>query len=637
MRVDKELLIKQHFWILLALFLILWLVAVVMIKTSAAAAGGKAKSDFDSSKAGITGAEGKSSKNDTFNAPWNEYGKTYRGQKEKVWGDAWNIQKDMFDWPYNSETPLNELKYYDDKIEYNHMVTYKDDLWKKQYMHLEDMVAPVPFAGGYSGFVRIMTPGFSGISGAPGGPSAPAVGGPGESTAAETAVWDNFWQRLPTEEECWLAQEDFWVKRELLRIIHDAVENVARFTEVKDEKKAELPQGIYARHLFRNNLWEIDFQIEQQGRQWIISDRGTIKNLHPAHFTVPLSASPTSGGLHFVVKQENKKYPFRIDGEPLAYEATAPFRQRWKVDSIDFKKPFELEQDFEPANSPVRVIVDIQLGKQSHRTASMPMMMSITNKPAAPDSGGGQAAPPAGAAPKGPAVAAGQSGVEDFTPNRLPRKRYIFRTEQCRHIPIAMHLIVDQTHMHEVLVAMSNSRLRVQTTQVEFRHYTGFHSAGAQTVSDTGRAVATEEDQNLVELAVYGIATLYERYPPKAAATPPPPAGTSPAPQGQPAAGKAATPPTGAAPPAKGTDAGKAGAPPTGGGPGPGKAPPPSGGSAPQGTAGKAGEVGKSAAPPAGTAPPTGKPADPGKPTDSSKSADPAKPADANGAEPKKP
>jgi hypothetical protein len=624
MRVDKEILIKQHFWILLGLFLILWVASVVMIETSASAAGGKAKADFETAKTNITGAESKPSKNDTFNAPWIEYGKAYKAQKDKVWSDAWNVQKDMFDWPHDSETHLEVLKYYDDKIEYFDRMTYKNKLWKKQFQRLAEEVAPVQFAGGQAGFVRIMMPGF-----ATGGGTAPTAGGGQDNPAAGKAdsAFDNFWQHVPTEEECWLAQEDFWVKRELLRVIRDAVADVARFHEVKENgKDPELPPGIAVRRIFRNNLWEVDFQVEQKGRQqWYISDKGTIKNLHPAHFTVPLSASPSSGGLGFVIKQGDKKYPFRVDGEPLPYGATAPFRKKFQVDSINFNKPFQLEQDFEPANCPVRVILDIQLGTQSHRTAPMPLLPSITNKAAPPENPSAPAGgAPAGGAAKAPAgggqPAAGAAPADgDTTLNRFNRNRYIFRTEQVRHMPVALHVVVDINHMHEVLVAMSNSRLRVQTTQVQFRHLTGFRSGDLETKSDSGRSVATEEDQNLVELAVYGIASIYERFPPK---TPPGAAGagTTPPAGATPAAGTPAPGAPGATP----ATAGKAGAPPTGAG----KAgPPPTGAAAPA----KAGDAGKAGPTPAGTQPPA-------KAGDAAKPPEPVKPDEkAKGPEPKKP
>src|SRR5207253_1477158 len=50
----------------------------------------------------------------------------------------------------------------------------------------------------------------------------------------------------------------------------------------------------------------------------------------------------------------------------------------------------------------------------------------------------------------------------------LERNRYIIATDQARHLPIAMVLVVEQSHINDVLIAVANSPLRIQTTQVAF-------------------------------------------------------------------------------------------------------------------------------------------------------------------------
>lgn len=52
------------------------------------------------------------------------------------------------------------------------------------------------------------------------------------------------------------------------------------------------------------------------------------------------------------------------------------------------------------------------------------------------------------------------------TLNRINRLRYMTRTPECRHLPIALRVVVDQAHIHDVLAALSNSPLRTQITQV---------------------------------------------------------------------------------------------------------------------------------------------------------------------------
>ena len=48
--------------------------------------------------------------------------------------------------------------------------------------------------------------------------------------------------RTPDAEECWIAQEDFWVKRELLYVVKDAMQMAAHLDPVADASdKKETP------------------------------------------------------------------------------------------------------------------------------------------------------------------------------------------------------------------------------------------------------------------------------------------------------------------------------------------------------------------------------------------------------------
>ena len=157
----------------------------------------------------------------------------------------------------------------------------------------------------------------------------------------------------------------------------------------------------------------------------------------------------------------------------------------------------------------------------------------------------------------GMGAAGGQGGAQtpaNKTPNLfLDRERYLFVTDQSRHLPLAMTLAVDQSHLNEILVALANSKLRFQTTQVEFRRQPAGASASANSavgngipqlgmsgssgsyqsrenftgtpavpavggfgLPSAGTATAPPPDNpNLVELTIYGIASLYERPPEK--------------------------------------------------------------------------------------------------------------------------
>ena len=77
-------------------------------------------------------------------------------------------------------------------------------------------------------------------------------------------------------------------------------------------------------------------------------------------------------------------------------------------------------------------------------------------------------------------------GQDSLTsPHKLLRNRYLYVTKQCRHLPIAMLLVVEQEHIHDLLVALTDSKLRFQVTQIQFRHVKGIASTLPITVSDS--------------------------------------------------------------------------------------------------------------------------------------------------------
>ena len=108
-------------------------------------------------------------------------------------------------------------------------------------------------------------------------------------------------------------------------------------------------------------------------------------------------------------------------------------------------------------------------------------------------------------------------------------------TDQARHLPIAMVVVVEQAHLNDVLIAVTESPLCIQTTQIAFQHVTikgpkpppdpaaegNPRTTPGAPVGPLGTPLQVEEDDpNLLELTIYGIATLYERPKPKEA--PPP-------------------------------------------------------------------------------------------------------------------
>ena len=270
---------------------------------------------------------------------------------------------------------------------------------------------------------------------------------------------------------------------------------------------------------------------------------------------------------------------FTVQGEKVAWQQSRTFgsgKEKFEGFSVtaDPARPMQLEQIFDPTNTPIAAVEEIRIPYLSHRNANRPLVPTKPDRygkhdaatpgtgttpgvtpvpgvaavPGLPLAGSGLTPASSSGMPGGPMGAAGQT-VDDLTSNKtlnIHRNRYIFVTEQSRHLPVALTLTIDQSHLGDVLVAVANSRLRFQTTQVEFRrdHSGGQGGAtgkdrapgmpfpagssggsgpasspmpmtgpGFPTGANPAQAAVDEGNPNLVEVTIYGIASLYERPP----------------------------------------------------------------------------------------------------------------------------
>lgn len=468
---------------------------------------------------------------------------------------------------------------------------------------LKDLVTPTIFGESDTEFPSIMAPtmagGGDGGNGPPGrGPGAggkrdfmppPMSGGAGGAGAGTTflTVIDHKTHSdmaAPTPEEIWILQEDFWVKREMLNIIRTVLHNAALFkpVEVKaDEAKPEGVQKDAVVRRFTNGVWEFTLYVENAGGRSTLSSKSTLKNVSPDRAVRVVSEARGTKQLEFKLVQGDSSVTFQVGGEPLDYNHSMPLPSlaQLRVDNLDLSKDFGLEQKFDWSNAPIRRIDALRTAKQSHRTA----ICALTPNPifkekedagtgttpgaggqtTAPGAGGlktapGPGGPPPAAGPSGPGGLGGPGGRDaansDTTPYGLERNRYIMATDYARHLPIAMDLVVEPAYIDDVLVAIANSPLRIQTTQVAFQKLArvppppepgmeqptgpmdGPRPKAPGFPEKTGRgptappklgpngmptqgADDANADTNLVELTIYGIATLYERPKPKGADT----------------------------------------------------------------------------------------------------------------------
>jgi hypothetical protein len=360
----------------------------------------------------------------------------------------------------------------------------------------------------------------------------------------------------------WLAQEDFWVKRELLHVVRETLDHVSAFTRAKDSAP---PEGYAAKHTFTNRNWEITLLIEKEGNTRFISDKSTIKNIDPSRRILSLTDPVSKKGIRFELRQEGGvKYELTVNGEPLAPGQSIPFNRRSRVDTVTLDRPFDLYQKFDWFNSPIRRIDALKLAYHSHRTANIPLKPSghfatdsestesefedpgtSTEYPGSTGDMGGMGVP-------GTLAAAPPTNI---TPaNGLLRDRYVHVTEVCRHLPLAMSVVIEQEYIHTLVTKLVNSPIRFQVTQIQVERATDVLPPNMTTQPGTGEGAEgnfpmpvpvpvpiptpmpflpttgnppypgqTQTTQgnprleaglnNLVRVDIYGIAALYERVP----------------------------------------------------------------------------------------------------------------------------
>jgi hypothetical protein len=586
MTLDKDTLVKQHFWIVEGLALVLLLAAIAIIFGGPAANAKKARDAFEAAKKELSGKS--DLKNKDFLPPWERRQAQYAGQKGEVWTAAWETQKDLMFFPvgdrYNflSQAPFGYNLQDRQKVPEGPELlrSYEEEGYARQF---DDRGVPV--------VVR-------------------------ENDAYLPVAYDpvkifprQVWQagKHPTSEEFWLAQESLWVRRELLKVIRAALDSMGQCKQeavwsssmaalggvAADEairrepkmsshlyKSGPVPEDIQKAGgrsvLFHNHNWEINLLLEPdpdaRGRLRV-SARSTLKNSNPNRRSLRVG---DAHGLIFRVRQGARTANLtKIVGTRLPWGAQMTFTSPTAKPEIDFRKEFGLEEVFTRTTSPIKVVETVALGRPalSHRLSGMVKLVTgkATPPPKEGEPAGGQPAPTeGGAVPMGggaivpPVGPGGQPVIKNGTPNGLDRERYVLTNDQVRRIPIAFSIVVDQAYRNEVLAAVVESRLRIQTTQVYWIHRDnpagsaapaeGFPEAppmmdgevgmppgepggpGFPVVGPPGRPAfpggprvgipigndsekkdaSSDVNRNLISLSVHGIATLYDRPAPTA-------------------------------------------------------------------------------------------------------------------------
>ena len=450
-------------------------------------------------------------------------------QREKMWKEAWNRQKEIFVWPKGySSNQLADLTNY----------KFGNEIPNRPNATLFQFSTPEVYHKEYQDLIKELDP----------------MKFRGDDWTKVLRYVPHPWPRNPSSEDLVLAMEDLWVQRDILLGIHKVNVDAAEFKRIP----FKTPDGKDAKddpfhRLFRSRIWELDLKIVDKGNDREL--QGTLKNISS---TLQVTGIDNSMKLKLRFnKDEKSDFICVVEGvsaEPGQSLAIKPLRKKGEADQnvvppgqTDFGKMelYSVVQKFDLRTVPVKRIEFLVLGKLADRISALPLKMAkFSEKPEVKKEepkGGGAMGMGVGAmgggvmgmkgvlgAPMGFGGGGGgftgQGGGNtatqtDKTANGFDRQRYIDVTEQVRRLPYAVSVVTDQTYLKDILESLANTKLRFQTAQVDLSKFHGTLNYGnSSTASDDRSGVVTNsrEDQfsaNLLELSAYGILSIYERFP----------------------------------------------------------------------------------------------------------------------------
>jgi hypothetical protein len=343
-------------------------------------------------------------------------------------------------------------------------------------------------------------------------------------------------------EEAWLAQEDLWMQSELFRLVRVANDYVSKFELVSASEKDKT-------YTFKNPYWELTLKWKNSGEV-----EPTLKNLLGRRQKL---------GVNFHISFDKEKVPetLSLSGPPLGPHG-APKNEDVKTFpafKIAHKAKFSVEQVLTWETAAVKRIDLVTVGSQGYDDISQ----SFRTYPDGLDPlkpGDASVLAVAGLNPNPadqgrPGGVGGVGGFRSKAPGKQPKKKrdagdnkmskhglimnryYLYLDpnlppgtvpppQQFRRIPVSIAMIVEQDHIDRVLTAFSNSKLRFVVTQVLLNRFpetlqpqlpkdgqpvAAAAGRGRQVTAPTaGNADSMETNY---ELVLYGMMTLYERFP----------------------------------------------------------------------------------------------------------------------------
>lgn len=351
-------------------------------------------------------------------------------------------------------------------------------------------------------------------------------------------------------EAAWISQEDLWVQKEVYRLIRQANDYVSQFKGKGGEEKNK-------DYVFTNPYWEL--KIKWLGGEKISM---TLSNQLPRRQKLDLE---------FLVKTSKnlaaeKVFVAGTPLEPKGSEKSSITIAKDLPKGFNRTGIYDVEQVLTWETAAIRRIDRVAMAQVGEGAAGQfstkeSLIKGKFPKFGFPPPGGPQSVLGAGMtvahrfygdplkphraepkkdedpnAPMDPAEVKPAPTADDSLPHGIPKNRYQEVTKQLRRIPVAVVLIAEQSHVDRVQASFNNSKLRFLTTQVLVAHYSGsvrpsfgpettpaekqpafgLGEGGFRPPTATSPAAAAGDDQdNNVEMVLYGFMTLYERFPPK--------------------------------------------------------------------------------------------------------------------------
>lgn len=549
---DAEMMKKQHFWLLFIPVLIGLFLAWIGLFFGVADATEAKDKENKAAKAEIERAKAQPKK--TLELYEARKGKLFELRTER-WKEMWDIQKGVYEWPKSlgdeQVEKVKDLKFGREITNDSFLNAFRDH-YVKEYDSLVANSAPLQFAGGWNAVLRHV----------------PAW----KRNPQSEDVWlamEDYW----VEKEFVRALAE--INNDAGRFEPKPDEKTGirertftnRIWEVK-LKLVDKPGGSVVEGTIKNRtdrLQPYNANNELVLNVWLNDDANT----RPFRYSIEGTSLP--GGKTEPVKFVEKKHTV-LEGTPRGiYRVEQVFDTRTApIKRLDKLVLGQLSDRHNNAELQMSAF-SAKASTDEAATTGMDMGMGMGMGPGGPPSG-----PSVGMGPgAGPGIPGGASSAStagaDITFNGLVRRRYINRTDQVRAMPVGLTVILDQAYVQDALTSLSNSKLRFQTVQthlIRFRNslsYASAPSAGGHEpagASGTGMGMgmgtgpgtsgpvpppppgmgpagpsgpsgpgfppsfpgtgggssaprSSNEDQvasNLIELSVYGITSLYEKF-----------------------------------------------------------------------------------------------------------------------------